>query len=89
MVLADYAITLLKAAIDDRGIIETSELWGGGVSIKINGRNFTEGADPRTLAAWKDALDQLVGGGYVIPVASGKRFQVTKKGYDFGDALEK
>lgn len=90
MFLTDIAITLLKAATEDKnGTIQKLALWSGGISIKTHGRDFTEGADARTLATWEDALQQLLNGGYVTFGRSRNHFKVTSKGYDFIEALDK
>lgn len=90
MSLSDFAVTLLRAATEDKtGTIQKVPLWGGGVSIKINGRDFTEGADARILAKWEDAVQELLSGGYVTFGASANHLKVTSRGFDFIESLEK
>lgn len=82
------AITLLKTAVSAQNgmIIHTRTL--GRETIQSNGQNFTENADARTLANWRDALDQLFNLGLITQGGSNSIYQVTRKGYEYADALD-
>lgn len=88
MSLPTEAISLLKAAAEsERGMIMHGKHWGG-ETIHTNGNTFTDGANARILAIWRDALERLLGAGLVTRLGSGTVLQVTKRGYNFVDALK-
>jgi hypothetical protein len=60
-----------------------------GESIRVNGRQFLEGADARTGAEWIAAFGSLEKRGFIEPLSHGSDFfRVTGDGYQAADALE-
>ena len=87
--LPSEAVTLLTAAAEDEnGIIIWRKHLGGEI-IQTNGQNFTEGANARSLATWRDAIQRLHAACFVDLLESGNLYQVTKSGYDYLDQLAK
>lgn len=87
--LSQEAKILLKAgSLDSRGGI-WRVVYAGGTMIQSDTRTFTEGDDPRSIATWEAALEELESAGF-IRASSGKReyFDVTRAGFDFAETLE-
>ncbi|MBW3590202.1 MAG: DUF4062 domain-containing protein [Actinobacteria bacterium] len=88
--LSREAVVMLKEAAEDAhgAIIRTRSL--GGTAIHVNGKSLIEGNDPRSMALWEGALEELENAGLII-AASYKRevFQLTRKGYEVADKLAK
>ena len=81
------SVTLLQAAEQDpNGIIMWFEHMSG-ENIQTNGHNFTEGADARALATWRDALLRLIQARFISQIGSGHLYQITKAGYDYLELL--
>lgn len=86
--LTEEAKTLLKeATLDNLGLILTLKFMNG-ISIQTNGRQFIEGNNPREIAIWEDALEELESKG-LVKAQGYKResFKVTKSGYEIADLL--
>ena len=78
---------LLEAVHDPNGMIMRL-VTHSGVSVKTNGRNFVEGADPRSAARWRAAVDDLNDCGFVEDRAGkGEIFFVTDEGYKVANRL--
>lgn len=60
----------------------------GGKTIQTNGKSLVEGNDPRQIALWDAALEELEEQGLIV-AANYKReiFRVTRFGYDVADTL--
>lgn len=81
--LSPEAKTLLKEAAQDAGGVVLFERFGAGVDLHTNNKSLLTDKDPRALATWESALQELVK--HELLVARGERgevFEVTKKGYD-------
>jgi hypothetical protein len=60
-----------------------------GESIRVNGRQFLEGADARSGAEWTAAFRSLEKRDFIEPLSHGSDFfRVTGEGYQAADALE-
>ena len=83
-----HASVMLFFAAEDRGEIIVSTTLSGtsycAGKVCLNDTN-----EPRELAKWESAIDQLLNGGYIK--RTGKKdpvFQVTEKGYNISDAFK-
>ena len=85
--LPTESVTLLQAAQQDPNGIIMWFVHMSGENIQTNGHNFTEGADARVLATWRDAIQRLIQAGFITRVGSGNLYQITKAGYDYLDLL--
>jgi hypothetical protein len=86
--LTQEAQELLIAACDNGGDIMYIRYLGG-TQFQTGQRQFVTGTDPRSLALWKGALDELIGFGLVEPVGiRGEIFRVTREGWSVSDALK-
>ena len=85
--LSSEAKAILKeAVIGDGSIIRTRTL--GGQSITTNGRSMIPDKEPRTIARWVGALEDLLGYGYVKELGhQGEVFEVTREGYEAVDQM--
>jgi hypothetical protein len=87
--LSDNAKTMLiKCSEDSSGkILKISSL--GGSSYIVNSKVLNENEEPRTLAKWESALEELLELGLVKQTDSkGKIFNITDKGYNLADTLK-
>lgn len=83
--LSQDALELLLAAAAGGGDIVRMAYLGGRV-ITAGGRNFTEGTDPRSVARWEAAIQELSEAGLVENLGGkGQIFQVTHRGYHVVD----
>ncbi len=83
-----YASVMLFFAAEDRGEIIVSTTLSG-TSYCAGKACLNDSNEPRELAKWEAAVDQLLNGGYIK--RTGKKapiYQVTKKGYDISDAFK-
>lgn len=86
--LTEEAKELLVAACQDNGDIMFFR-WLGGRELKAGTKQFLKPDDPRSLALWKGALDELIGFGLVEPVGTrGEIFRITREGWSVSDALK-
>jgi len=87
--MTDDAKELLLAAKNSDGHILYIRFLGGS-AIQAGSKNFIEPENSqREDARWKAALQELLGRGLVQALGhKGETFQVTKLGYEVGDALE-
>ncbi|KRW65151.1 hypothetical protein AO735_08560 [Pseudomonas sp. TTU2014-096BSC] len=86
--LSDEAQILLKeACADSHGFIMHIR-YIGGTDIQTNGKNLIASLNPREVAKWEGALNELLELGYVTRRGSkGESYQVTNQGYTFADTL--
>ena len=86
--ISDDAIELLREAAKSwNGQIRRLAMQGG-TSISTNRRAFPEGRNPKEIARWEYALDELEGVGFVRSTSHKRQmFDVTPPGYRFLDML--
>jgi hypothetical protein len=86
-VLSEEARALLIAAAKDNGIIMRVASLGG-TNVQAGGRNFVESDDPRSVAKWESAVDELERGG-LTEDKGGKRevYFITHEGFRATDSL--
>ena len=83
-----YASIMLFLTAEDDGIIIASRTMGG-TKYLVGGNSLNKSGDPRELAKWEDALEQLLQAGYVKQTGTkGDIFRVTNKGYMIADAFK-
>jgi hypothetical protein len=82
--LSREASTLLQLAARDASGLVAYERFGESVDLHANGVSVvTSKADPRLLALWEAALEELVQQGLLAPRGTaGELFEITQKGYD-------
>jgi hypothetical protein len=60
----------------------------GGTAIQSSRKNFIEQNNPRSVAIWEGALEELESNGLVSSIgAKGEVFRLTRKGYELADLL--
>ena len=82
------ASVMLYFAVEDRGQILVSSTTSG-TSFCAGKVCLNDSNEPRELAKWEEAVDQLLNGGYIKRI--GKKdliYQVTEKGYIISDAFK-
>jgi hypothetical protein len=85
--LTPEAKELLVAACEGNGDVMFFR-WLGGTELKAGTRQFLKPDDPRGLARWKGALDELVQFGLAEPVGQREEiYRVTREGWAAYDAL--
>ena len=85
--LSDEARTTLKKAADGDGFIHALQTIGG-TFIEAGGSSLNRDQDPRTVARWRGALEDLQRLRYIKDSGhKGEVFQVTREGYDATDRL--
>jgi hypothetical protein len=87
--LSDEAKILLKEAALDPGGLVLFERYGSSVDLHSNDKSLLTSKDPRALAVWESALQELVK--HDLIVARGDRgevFEITKKGYDVAERTD-
>jgi hypothetical protein len=79
---------LFEASMDKSGeIFKLSYI--GGFSLQTNGKGFNKDDNPRSIAQWTSALDELLNKDLVIAVGNkGNIFKLTQKGYSIADSLQ-
>ncbi|UDU79071.1 DUF4062 domain-containing protein [Pseudomonas sp. HN2-3] len=87
-ILSDEAQLLLKeACADSHGSIMHIR-YIGGTDIQTNGKNLIASRNPRELARWEGALNELLELGFLATRGSkGDSYQVTNQGYTFADTI--
>ncbi|MBA1191077.1 DUF4062 domain-containing protein [Pseudomonas entomophila] len=87
-ILSDEAQLLLKeACADSHGSIMHIR-YIGGTDIQTNGKNLIASRNPRELARWEGALNELLELGFLARRGSkGDSYQVTNQGYTFADTI--
>ena len=87
--LTKEARTLLKeASLDLSGIISYSSYLGG-TSIQTNGKNLIGSNEPREIARWEAALEELRNEKLIAGRGNKNQiFNVTDLGYKFADKIE-
>jgi TIR domain len=86
--LTQEAKEMLIAACEGEGKIIHLR-WLGGTEIRAGTQQFVKQDDPRSLALWKGALEELVGFGLVEDVGyRGEIFRVTREGWSAFDMLK-
>lgn len=87
-VLSDEANKmLLKAAQRDGVIIKAHNMRER--CIQINGENIISSQDPRTVAKWESALEELEENDFIKDKGhKGEVFGVTSKGYNYADKIK-
>lgn len=80
---------LLVASQDDSGHIMHIRVIGG-VMIQSNNRQFIEPNNPRSRAIWEGALEELEHNELISEIGHKREiFQITRKGFDYSDILQK
>lgn len=83
--LSAKASALLTEAANTGQYIQRIHYIGG---ARIgSGKSGYEGKDPREIAAWEDAINELESNSFVKPNSDGTMFTVTHDGYTFVDQL--
>lgn len=86
--LTDEARQLLLEAAKDSGGVVTRIQFLGGTKVETNGRQFVGSNEPRTVAKWTSAIDELERYGFIEDKAgNGEVFFVTSDGYNRADRL--
>ena len=87
--LSDKARILLKEASQDKDGIIMFLRDSGGTDLQTNGKNLIADKSPRTTAAWKAALDELIENELAVERGyKGEIFELTDKGYQIADTIE-
>lgn len=86
--LSKEAKVLLKeAVIDSQGTIFKLKFIGG-MRIQTHGQNFIEDMNPRTIALWESALEELLNENLIVAQGlKGGVFKVTQYGYEIADII--
>jgi hypothetical protein len=80
-------VLLLECADDPAGMIMRIQFDEGTV-IQSSRKNFVEENNPRSVAIWEGALEELVSNGLLSSSgAKGEVFTLTRKGYELADLL--
>lgn len=79
---------LLKAINDKHGYISRSRTMRG-TEISTNGQNLITDQNPRTIAKWEYALDELLDNNFIEERGyKGEAFTITHKGYEYANTLK-
>jgi len=86
--LSDEARVLLKeASMDNHGTILYVSYMGG-TDIQTNGKNLISEQNPRQVAQWEAALNELLNTDLIVEKGhKGEVFQVTSLGYQIADMI--
>jgi nucleoside 2-deoxyribosyltransferase len=84
--ISPEATQLLKeSSLDPNGVI-LKVTTSDGTSIQTNGQDLVEDQNPRSLAKWRSALDELIKGGFVEQRdRKGEVFSITGAGFKIAD----
>jgi hypothetical protein len=84
--ISPEATQLLKeSSLDPNGVI-LKVTTQDGTSIQTNGQDLVENQNPRSLAKWKSALDELIRSGFVEQRdRNGEVFSITGEGFKIAD----
>jgi len=86
--LSVEARVLLKEASQDSGGTIIHARYIGGTDIQTNGKNLIQSKEPRELAKWEHALEQLTSKGLVVDQGyKGEVFRITNLGYQVADMI--
>jgi len=86
--IGDAARELLLATVSDRSGRIMYLKYIGGTDISTNGRNFVDDRNPRTLARWESALEELERLGFISERGTKREvFAVTDRGYAYAESL--
>ncbi len=81
-------VLLKEASMDEHGaIIHVKTL--GGTTIQTNGKNMVAYNDPRDIAKWESALNELITAKLIVDQGyKGELFDLTDLGYRMADTIE-
>jgi len=86
--LSPEARVLLKEASQDSGGIIIHARYIGGTTIQTNGKNLIPSNEPREVAKWEHALEQLTSKGLIVDQGyKGEVFGITNLGYQVADMI--
>ena len=86
--LSSDARVLLKEASKDSGGIIIRARYIGGTAIQTNGKNLIPSSEPREVAKWEHALEQLTLKGLVVDQGhKGEVFGISNLGYQVADMI--
>jgi len=81
-------ILLKEASMDNHGTILYVRTFGS-TDIQTNGKNLVPEQEPRIIALWESALNELLNADLIIERGhKGEVFQVTSRGYEIADMIE-
>jgi len=84
--ISPEATQLLKESSQDPNGVILKVTTYDGTSIQTNGQNLVEPENPRSVAKWKSALDELIRNGFVEQRdRKGEVFSITGKGFKIAD----
>lgn len=73
---------LAAAAADGSGVILRMP-YGGGTSISVGDTTFTDDSNPRSVATWESAIEELEAHGYAKTGSDAREvFSLTRKGFE-------
>lgn len=85
---AEARILLKEASQDNHGTILYVRTFGG-TDIQTNGKNLIPEQNPRVVAQWESALDELLSADLIVERGQkGEVFQVTSLGFQIADMIE-
>jgi hypothetical protein len=80
-------VLLLECTNDPAGTIMRLH-YIGGTAIQSSRKNFVEENNPRSIAIWEGALEELESNGLLSSIGDkGEVFRLTRKGYELADLL--
>jgi hypothetical protein len=84
--ISPEATQLLKESSQDPNGVILKVTTYDGTSIQTNGQNLVEPQNPRSVAKWKSALDELIRNGFVEQRdRKGEVFSITGEGFKIAD----
>jgi len=85
--LSSEATEMLKTiSKSSDGIIVNIE-DNGGVYLEVSSKNLIQSQDPRNVAKWISAFEEILQLDYISDMGASELYKMTKKGYDFVDKL--
>jgi pimeloyl-ACP methyl ester carboxylesterase len=84
-ILSREAKILLKKASNGGGGIQCIDAVDGWV-VQVDGTNFVESGNPRSVATWRSVINEIARSGFVQGGGDGL-YHLTREGYDFADLL--
>jgi hypothetical protein len=86
--LSKEAKVLLKEASNDLQGMILKLRFIGGMRIETHGKNLIEGNNPRTIALWESALEELLNERLILAQGyKGEVFKVTRLGYEIAEII--
>jgi hypothetical protein len=86
--ISQEARVLLKEASQDSNGMILSARYLGGIFIQTNGKNLIPSNDPREVAKWEDAIEDLKYHNLISGVGNkGEAFKITSVGYKIADMI--